>query len=82
MIDRRIDLVTPLLTGHSYEALIDHFYGIHLGSIKIPQKLLGKEGNKLEPYRLYNRDKIYEEIAHVDIIDNLRHLEKARRQIK
>ena len=53
-----------------------------MGSIKIPQKLLGREGNKLEPYRLYNRDKIYEEIAHVDIIDNLRHLEKARRQIK
>lgn len=28
VIDRKIDLVTPLLTAHSYEGLIDHFYEI------------------------------------------------------
>ena len=60
MIDRSIDPVTPLLTGHSYEALLDHFYDIDLGSIRIPSKLLGKEGEELEAYRLYNRDKIYD----------------------
>jgi hypothetical protein len=36
VIDRSIDLVTPMLTGHSYEALIDHCYGIRLGSIQVP----------------------------------------------
>ena len=71
VIDRSIDLVTPLLTGHSYEALIDHFYGINLGTIQVPSKLLGREGNKMEDYRLYNRDKIYDKLAHNDIVENL-----------
>lgn len=60
VIDRSIDKVTPLLTGHSYEALIDHFYGISLGTIRVPEKLLGKETDKVEDYRLYNRDKVYD----------------------
>ena len=75
MIDRKIDLVTPLMTPHSYEALLDHFYGINLTSIKVPQKLLGKEGSQLEAYRLYNKDKIYDDLAHNDIVDNLNALE-------
>lgn len=59
-MDREIDMVTPLLTAHSYEALIDHFYAIDLTRIKVPAKLLGKEGTSVESYRLYNRDKIYD----------------------
>jgi hypothetical protein len=41
-MDRGIDPVTPFLTPHSYEGLIDHFYGIDLTRIRLPEKLLGK----------------------------------------
>lgn len=82
VIDRKIDLITPFLCAHSYEGLIDHFYGIDLTRIKVPEKLLGKEGEALEAYRLYNRDKIYDEIAHMDVIENLSHLDKARVKIR
>jgi hypothetical protein len=47
VIDRKIDLVTPFLTAHTYEGLIDHFYGIDLARIKVPEKLLGKDGEGL-----------------------------------
>lgn len=36
----------------------------------------------MEAYRLYNRDKVYDDLAHMDVVDNLKHLEKARNMIK
>lgn len=36
VMDRGIDPVSPFLTPHSYEGLIDHFYGIDLTRIRIP----------------------------------------------
>jgi len=38
---------SPLQTGYSYEALLDHFYGINSNKIKVPGNLLGKDNNNL-----------------------------------
>ncbi|XP_060558501.1 vacuolar protein sorting-associated protein 33A-like isoform X2 [Ruditapes philippinarum] len=36
IIDRTVDLLTPLLTQLTYEGLIDEFYGINNTSVKLP----------------------------------------------
>ncbi len=60
MLERKLDPVTPLLTGHSYEALLDHFFGIHYNKIMVPTRLLGNVGDQPEQYLLHNeRDPVY-----------------------
>jgi hypothetical protein len=60
VFDRKIDLLTPLVTAHSYEALLDHYFGINLNCIMVPGNLLNHQSEKLEPYLLNNkRDPVY-----------------------
>lgn len=54
VLDRKIDPITPLLTGHSYEALLDHFYNINHNKIMVPASLLGGVGEQLQEYLLHN----------------------------
>ena len=44
LLDREVDLVTPLITPLTYEGLIDEFIGIQGGCIKIEPHLTGDEG--------------------------------------
>jgi hypothetical protein len=45
IIDRSVDMVTPLCSVNTYEGLIDEFIGINLNTLK-KQTLLDKEANK------------------------------------
>lgn len=38
LIDRKIDLLTPMLTQLTYEGLLDELFGIHSGVITLPEK--------------------------------------------
>ncbi|RNF27664.1 putative vacuolar protein sorting-associated protein [Trypanosoma conorhini] len=63
VLDRALDLVTPLLTQLTYEGLIDEFYNIDAGYVKFPFNL--GEGAKLESGQrvfLNHTDKVYGEI--------------------
>lgn len=40
LIDRRSDLITPLCTAFTYEALLDAVFGIDAAAVDIPQQLL------------------------------------------
>merc|ERR1719361_1669890 len=42
ILDRQIDLISPLITQLTYEGLIDEFFGIKNSTVKLP-------GNKFQP---------------------------------
>ncbi len=46
LIDRDVDLVTPMVTPLTYEALIDDIIGIESGSIKVDAAMLGDSDPK------------------------------------
>lgn len=49
LIDRRVDLVTPLLTQLTYEGLIDEIFGIRQGTVTLPaDRFVEKEEQKDE----------------------------------
>lgn len=67
MLDRQTDFITPLLTGLSYECLLDFFFGINMNRIDVPGKLFGNE-KKVETFLLNNKkDPVYEEISFMNI---------------
>lgn len=41
-------MISPFMIGHSYEALLDHFFGIHHNKILVPSSLLGGIGTQME----------------------------------
>ncbi len=43
ILDRAVDLVTPLLTPLTYEGVVDEFIGVHNGAIKVDPALVGDE---------------------------------------
>lgn len=47
VIDRNVDLVTPLLTPFTYEGMLDNFYEIDLNQIMIPGDLVDPTSSKL-----------------------------------
>lgn len=53
-------MITPLLTGLSYEALLDFFFGINMNRIDVPGVLFGND-KKTETFLLNNKkDPVYE----------------------
>ena len=51
MFDRTIDMITPIITNHVYEALLDDNFGIDFNIIKVPPKLLEKD-SKVDSIKL------------------------------
>lgn len=51
LIDREVDLVTPLVTPLTYEGLIDELIGIKNTVIKVDKKIAGTEENKDEAHQ-------------------------------
>lgn len=43
LIDRSVDLISPLMTQLNYEGLLDEIFGIENSSIKLPQELFKKK---------------------------------------
>ena len=62
MFDRTIDMITPILTNHVYEALLDDNFGINFNIIKIDPKLLEKDAKDLIKLDLSKNDKFYTKI--------------------
>ncbi len=62
LIDRRIDLVTPMCTQLTYEGLIDEALGVKYGSISIESNLLEPQGapheNGKEPHSQDNKEQM------------------------
>ena len=46
LIDREVDLVSPLVTPLTYEGLIDELIGIRNGAIKVDSKIKGQDKSK------------------------------------
>ena len=46
LVDRELDLVTPMLTPLSYEGLIDEIFGIQHGFAALPSELVPGAGNQ------------------------------------
>jgi len=63
MFDRTVDMITPLITNHVYEALLDDNFGINFNTIKVDPKLLDKD-SKVEQIKLdlSTNDKFYTKI--------------------
>ena len=53
IIDRTVDLFTLLLTQFTYEGVIDEFFSIHSGMIKVSNKILDPESAKEEEKDLF-----------------------------
>lgn len=45
LIDRAVDLVTPVLTPNTYEGAVDEFLGIKNGAVEVPQDAVDVEKN-------------------------------------
>jgi len=61
LLDRTTDLVTPLLTPMTYEGVIDEFYPIKLGILKLKEKVIdpdSKNPDKDRSLLLFNKDDI------------------------
>ncbi len=75
-------MVTPLLTGLSYECLLDFFFGINMNRIDIPGVLFGSD-KKIETFLLNNRkDPVYEEISFMNINDVPSYLKLKSQKLK
>ena len=48
VLDRSVDFLTALTTNYTYEGLIDDFFGINFGTIKIKESLVKDFSNKVK----------------------------------
>ena len=48
VLDRSVDFLTALTTNYTYEGLIDDFFGINFGTIKIKESLVKDLSNKVK----------------------------------
>ncbi|XP_043221131.1 vacuolar protein sorting-associated protein 33A-like [Amphibalanus amphitrite] len=49
LIDREVDLITPVATQLTYEGLIDEVFGIHNNTVKLPsEKFVKQDGGPIE----------------------------------
>ena len=64
LLDRSIDMVTPLITNNVYEALLDDNFNINLNEINVPIKMLdsNSKNNSTQKIDLSKNDKFYTKI--------------------
>ncbi|CAN1800086.1 Vacuolar protein-sorting-associated protein 33 homolog [Linum perenne] len=63
LLDREVDMVTPMCTQLTYEGLIDEFFHINNGSVELDASILGaqqQEGKKMK-HPLNSSDKLFKE---------------------
>ena len=72
VIDRDVDLITPMLSPLTYEALIDEFMGINQGTLKVDAEVIegyGDDVGNREPFlRLSANDKLFGDIRNANIV--------------
>ena len=64
LLDRSIDMITPLITNNIYEALLDDNFNINLNEINVPIKMLdsNSKNNTIQTIDLSKKDKFYTNI--------------------
>lgn len=64
LIDREVDMVTPLLTQFTYEGLIDELFGINNNIIRVNPRILERDDTTQQVSLLLNSssDPVYQEI--------------------
>ncbi|CAI0442664.1 unnamed protein product [Linum tenue] len=63
LLDREVDMVTPMCSQLTYEGLIDEFFHINNGSVELDASILGaqqQEGKKMK-HPLNSSDKLFKE---------------------
>jgi hypothetical protein len=90
LIDRQVDLVTPLLTPLTYEGLIDEFITIQNSYIKVDPKILEddddadskKHGDKPVTLALNSNDTLYADIRNYNVQKLGGYLQEKAKQIQ
>ena len=65
LLDRSTDMITPLITNHVYEGLLDDNFNINLNEINVPLKMLDNNKNKkdtIQKINLTRTDQFYTKI--------------------
>ncbi|KAI9124365.1 hypothetical protein K1719_004287 [Acacia pycnantha] len=62
LLDREVDMVTPLCTQLTYEGLLDEFLHINNGSVELDSSIMGQQEGKKIKVPLNSSDKLYKEI--------------------
>jgi hypothetical protein len=89
VLDRSVDFLTTLTNNYTYEGLIDEFFGINLGSIKIKEsfikdiKVQNPEQEKTVTYPLSSsKNKFYSKIGCMYYVDVNNYLNKVTEYYK
>ncbi|KAL3523495.1 hypothetical protein ACH5RR_016329 [Cinchona calisaya] len=63
LIDREVDMITPMCSQLTYEGLLDEFLGINNGAVEVESSIMGvqQEGKKIK-VPLNSSDKLFKEI--------------------
>ncbi|EPS70755.1 hypothetical protein M569_04003, partial [Genlisea aurea] len=63
LLDREVDMITPMCSQLTYEGLLDEFLGINNGAVEVDTSVMGvqQEGKKMK-VPLNSSDKLYKEI--------------------
>lgn len=63
LLDREVDMVTPMCSQLTYEGLLDEFLGINNGAVELDSSIMGvqQEGKKIK-VPLNSSDKLFKEI--------------------
>ncbi|XP_055811433.1 vacuolar protein-sorting-associated protein 33 homolog [Solanum dulcamara] len=63
LLDREVDMITPMCTQLTYEGLLDEFLGINNGAVELDSSIMGvqQEGKKIK-VPLNSSDKLFKEI--------------------
>ncbi|XP_027162737.1 vacuolar protein-sorting-associated protein 33 homolog [Coffea eugenioides] len=63
LLDREVDMITPLCSQLTYEGLLDEFLGVNNGAVEVDSSIMGvqQEGKKMK-VPLNSTDKLFKEI--------------------
>jgi len=85
LIDRDIDLLTPMLTSLTYQGMIDEIYGISVGFIKIKRWLMGDKSDKKDKitrYRLSSDDSLFAQMRDQNMPSILHSVKNLARDVR
>eukprot|EP01114_Cavostelium_apophysatum_P016053 TRINITY_DN4505_c0_g1_i1.p1 TRINITY_DN4505_c0_g1~~TRINITY_DN4505_c0_g1_i1.p1 ORF type:complete len:397 (-),score=119.29 TRINITY_DN4505_c0_g1_i1:26-1216(-) len=82
LIDREIDMVTPMCTQLTYEGLIDEVFGIHNSYVDLDPEIVGSQkGGKNVKVALNSNDKLFMDIRNLNFSVLLPILNKKAKEI-
>ncbi|XP_028788975.1 vacuolar protein-sorting-associated protein 33 homolog [Neltuma alba] len=62
LLDREVDMVTPLCSQLTYEGLVDEFLHINNGAVELDSSIMGQQEGKKMKVPLNSSDKLFKEI--------------------